>query len=114
SSPSATLCAQLAFGTSLKDGWALPVKGTRSQLSYITVAKLVVQPLVAWAIGGPLLGYDGLDLFAIVVTSALPTAQNVYIYSMQYRQSEALMRDAVFITTVLAVPALVVIATLLG
>src|SRR5699024_2460381 len=87
---------------------------TRSQLSYITVAKLVVQPLVAWVIGGPLLGYDGLDLFAIVVTSALPTAQNVYIYSMQYRQSEALMRDAVFITTVLAVPALVVIAALLG
>ena len=106
--------ALLAFGISLKDGWALPVKGTRSQLSYITVAKLVVQPLVAWVIGGPLLGYDGLDLFAIVVTSALPTAQNVYIYSMQYRQSEALMRDAVFITTVLAVPALVVIATLLG
>ena len=106
--------ALLAFGISLKDGWALPVKGTRSQLSYITVAKLVVQPLVAWVIGGPLLGYDGLDLFAIVVTSALPTAQNVYIYSMQYRQSEALMRDAVFITTVLAVPALVVIAALLG
>ena len=106
--------ALLAFGISLKDGWALPVKGTRSQLSYITVAKLVIQPLVAWIIGGPMLGYDGLDLFAIVVTSALPTAQNVYIYSMQYRQSEALMRDAVFITTVLSVPALVIIATLLG
>ncbi|MGC3022293.1 MULTISPECIES: AEC family transporter [unclassified Brevibacterium] len=106
--------ALLAFGISLKDGWALPVKGTRSQLTYITVAKFVGQPLIAWVIGGPLLGYEGVDLFAIVVTSALPTAQNVYIYSMQYRQSEALMRDAVFITTVLAVPALVIIAALLG
>lgn len=106
--------ALLAFGISLKDGWALPVKGTRSQLSCITVTKLVGQPLFAWIIGAPLLGYEGIDLFAIVVTSALPTAQNVYIYSMQYRQSEALMRDAVFITTVLAVPALVVIAALLG
>lgn len=101
-------------GISLKDGWALPVRGTRSQLSYITVGKLVLQPVIAWAIGGPLLGYTGIDLFAIVVTSALPTAQNVYIYSMQYRQSEALMRDAVFITTVLAVPALVIVAALLG
>ena len=106
--------ALLAFGISLKDGWALPVKGTRSQLSYITVGKLVLQPFVAWAIGGPLLGYSGIDLFAIVVTSTLPTAQNVYIYSMQYRQSEALMRDAVFITTVLAVPALVIVAALFG
>jgi malonate transporter len=106
--------ALLAFGISLKDGWGIPVKGTRSQLSYITSAKLIAQPVIAWAIGGPLLGYDGIDLFAIVVTSALPTAQNVYIYSMQYRQSEALMRDAVFITTVLSVPALVIIAALLG
>lgn len=106
--------ALLAFGISLKDGWALPVRGTRSQLSYITVGKLLLQPVIAWAIGGPLLGYSGIDLFAIVVTSALPTAQNVYIYSMQYRQSEALMRDAVFITTVLAVPALVIVAALLG
>ena len=106
--------ALLAFGISLKDGWALPVRGTRSQLSYITVGKLVLQPLVAWVIGGPLLGYSGIDLFAIIVTSSLPTAQNVYIYSMQYRQSEALMRDAVFITTDLAVPTLVIVAALIG
>ncbi|MCU4298780.1 AEC family transporter [Brevibacterium permense] len=106
--------ALLAFGISLKDGWGIPVKGSRAQLSYITGAKIIAQPVIAWAIGGPLLGYDGVDLFAIVVTSALPTAQNVYIYSMQYRQSEALMRDAVFITTVLSVPALVIIAALLG
>lgn len=106
--------ALLAFGISLKDGWGIPAAGSRKQLTFITVAKLVIQPVLAWVIGGPLLGYSGIALFAIVVTSALPTAQNVYIYSMQYRQSEALMRDAVFITTVLAVPTLVVVAALLG
>ncbi|GAA1942139.1 AEC family transporter [Brevibacterium antiquum] len=106
--------ALLAFGISLKDGWGLPAPGSRKQLTYITIAKQVIQPALAWVIGGPLLGYSGIALFAIVVTSALPTAQNVYIYSMQYRQSEALMRDAVFITTVLAVPTLVIIAALLG
>lgn len=106
--------ALLAFGISLKDGWGLPARGTRKQLTFITVAKLIVQPVLAWVIGGPLLGYAGIALFAIVVTSTLPTAQNVYIYSMQYKQSEALMRDAVFITTVLAVPALVIVAALLG
>lgn len=106
--------ALLAFGISLKDGWSLPAAGTRTQLTLITVTKLLLQPVLAWVIGGPLLGYSGVDLLAIVVTSALPTAQNVYIYSMQYRQSEAMIRDAVFITTILAVPVLVIIAALLG
>ncbi|WP_029089597.1 AEC family transporter [Brevibacterium album] len=106
--------ALLAFGLSFRDGWSLPARGTRTQLTVITGVKLVVQPLIAWAVGGPLLGWDGIDLLAIVVTSALPTAQNVYIYSMQYRQSERLVRDAVFITTVLSVPALLIVSALLG
>ena len=106
--------ALLAFGLSFKDGWQLPLKGTRSQLTIITSTKLVIQPVLAWVIGGPILGWTGVDLMAIVVTSALPTAQNVYIYSMRYRQSETLVRDSVFITTVLSVPALLVCSALLG
>lgn len=106
--------ALLAFGISLKDGWTLPAPGSRRQLTLITVLKLLAQPAIAWAIGGPLLGYSGLDLLGIVVTSALPTAQNVYIYAMQYNQAERLARDAVFITTVLSVPTMIVVAVLLG
>lgn len=106
--------ALLAFGLSFKDGWKLPLKGTRSQLSIITGTKLVVQPVLAWVIGGPILGWTGNDLLAIVVTSALPTAQNVYIYAMRYRQSETLMRDSVFITTMLSVPAILLCSVLLG
>lgn len=106
--------ALLAFGLSFKDGWKLPLKGTRSQLTVITAAKLIVQPVVAWVIGGPILGWTGNDLLAIVITSALPTAQNVYIYSMRYRQSETLMRDSVFITTMLSVPAILICSVLLG
>ncbi|GAA2087067.1 MULTISPECIES: AEC family transporter [Brevibacterium] len=106
--------ALLTFGLSFRDGWSLPVKGTRAHLTLITVVKLVVQPAIAWAVGGPLLGWDGVDLLAIVITSALPTAQNVFIYSMQYKQSEGLVRDAVFITTILSVPALILVSVLLG
>lgn len=106
--------ALLAFGISLKDGWRLPVPGSRAQLGLITVLKLVAQPAIAWLVGGPLLGYSGLDLMGIVVTSALPTAQNVYIYAMEYNQSQRLARDAVFITTVLAVPTMLVVALLFG
>lgn len=106
--------ALLAFGLSFKDGWKLPLEGTRSQLTIITGTKLVVQPVLAWVIGGPILGWTGNDLLAIVVTSALPTAQNVYIYAMRYRQSETLMRDSVFITTMLSVPAILLCSVLLG
>jgi len=106
--------ALLAFGLSFRDGWQLPRRGTRSQLTIITATKLVVQPVLAWVIGGPILGWTGVDLMAIVVTSALPTAQNVYIYSMRYKQSETLVRDSVFITTVLSVPAILLCSALLG
>lgn len=104
----------LAFGISLKDGWKLPPAGSRRQLVIITVTKLVIQPLIAWLIGGVLLGYDGLMLMGIVVTSTLPTAQNVYIYAMEYKTATQLARDAVFITTILSVPAVVVAALLFG
>nr|WP_276544731.1 AEC family transporter [Brevibacterium luteolum] len=104
----------LAFGISLKDGWKLPPAGSRRQLVIITVTKLVIQPFIAWLIGGVLLGYDGLMLMGIVVTSTLPTAQNVYIYAMEYKASAQLARDAVFITTILSVPAVVVAALLFG
>ena len=104
----------LAFGISLKDGWAVPARGTRTDLTLITLVKLAVQPLIAWLIGGPLLGFTGVDLMAIVVTSALPTAQNVYVYSMRYRMAETLVRDAVFVTTILSFPTIVLLSALLS
>lgn len=106
--------ALLAFGISLKDGWKLPAPGSRRELTLITVVKLVVQPTLAWFIGGVLLGLDGLDLLAIVVTSALPAAQNVYVYAIRFQQSVDLARDAVFITTILSVPAVLVATALFG
>lgn len=104
----------MAFGISLKDGWTLPQPGTRTQLTAMTFLKLVVHPFVAWLIGGPLLGYSDGDLLAIVVTSALPTAQNVYINALKYRQSEVVTRDVVFITTLLSIPAVVIVTVLLA
>ncbi|MEN9621379.1 MAG: hypothetical protein RL499_1572, partial [Actinomycetota bacterium] len=44
----------------------------------------------------------------------LPTAQNVFNYAMRYDRAVVMARDAVLITTVLSVPALVVVAALLA
>lgn len=104
----------MAFGISLKDGWTLPRPGTRTQLTAMTVTKLALHPTVAWLIGGPVLGYDGDVLLGIVVTSALPTAQNVYVNALRYQQSETITRDVVFITTILSVPVVILVAALLA
>ena len=60
------------------------------------------------------MGYSGHELLAIVVTSTLPTAQNVYINALKYRQSEVVTRDDVFITTLLSIPAVVIVTGLLS
>ena len=104
----------MAFGISFKDGWAKPQPGTRTQLSVMVALKLLAQPLLAWFIGAVLLGFDGPELLAIVVTSTLPTAQNAYVNALRYQQSETITRDVVFITTLLSVPAVIFVAAILS
>ena len=53
-------------------------------------------------------------LLAVTVTSALPTAQNVFVYAATYDRGTLLVRDVVLLSTVLSVPVLVGIALLLG
>ncbi len=53
-------------------------------------------------------------LLAVTLTSALPTAQNVFVYATAYDRATVLARDVVLLSTVLSVPVLVAIAVLLG
>ena len=46
--------------------------------------------------------------------AALPTAQNVFTLAVRYQRGELLARDAIFVSTVLSVPALIIIAALLA
>jgi malonate transporter len=72
-----------------------------------------VHPALAAAIGTAL-GLSGRSLLAVVAISALPTAQNVLVYALQYGRGHALARDAGLVTTILAVPVLLVITAVLG
>jgi predicted permease len=105
--------ALLTFGMSL----AVPRVGAeaapRGDVALVAVLRSVVHPALAIGLG-TLLGLHGDALLAVAVVSALPTAQNVLVYAIQYRQGTALARDAGLVTTVLAVPSLLVIAALLG
>jgi predicted permease len=78
------------------------------------VLKVVVHPLIAFVFARFALGLGGHELFAAVVTAALPTAQNVYIAAQRYRHGIVVAKDTVLITTVVAVPAMAGMAALLS
>ncbi|MEU6468939.1 AEC family transporter [Streptomyces massasporeus] len=104
----------LAFGISLR-GSTLPLRGTERAPVLLAVAlKSVFQPLVAYALAAGVFGLRGALLLDVVVTSALPAAQNLFTYASSYRVGEVLAREAILLSTVLAVPVLVVVAAVLG
>ncbi|MFE9439567.1 AEC family transporter [Streptomyces sp. NPDC006602] len=104
----------LAFGISLC-GSTMPGRGPDRPLVLLSVAlKTVGQPVVAWALAVGVFGLRGAPLLDVVVTSALPAAQNLFTYASSYGVGERLARDSILVSTVLSVPVLVVVAALLG
>ena len=104
----------LAYGVSLRLG-PLPGAGVSAlEIGLITVLKLGLQPATAYALGRYALDLDGLPLLAVTVLAALPTAQNIFVHATRYDRLPILARDSIFVTTVLSVPVLFVVAALLA
>ncbi|MGW0691599.1 AEC family transporter [Streptomyces sp. NPDC002738] len=74
--------------------------GERAEVGVAVVLKTLVQPLIAFLVGGPLLRLPDHQLLAVVVCSALPTAQNAFIYAHQYGLDTRLARNSVVASTV--------------
>jgi malonate transporter len=104
----------IAYGISLRLGPRPGAGEPAVQVATLVALKLVLQPAVAYLLGRFAVGLEGLDLLAVTVVAALPTAQNVFTHALRYRRAEILARDTIFISTVLSVPVLVGIAGLLG
>ncbi|MEW1643127.1 MULTISPECIES: AEC family transporter [unclassified Streptomyces] len=104
----------IGFGISLR-GSSLPGRGVDRWPVLLSVAlKAVGQPVIAWVLAAMVFGMRGAGLLDVVVTSALPAAQNLYTYASRYRVGEGLARDSILLSTVLSVPVLVVVAAVLG
>lgn len=103
----------LAFGMSLRDN-SLPFTGVdRWQVLTGTVLKTFIHPIIAWVLGAFVFHLDNATLLAVVVTAALPTAQNIYTYAANYRVGESLARETILITTVLSVPVIFLVTFML-
>lgn len=101
-------CMLIAFGVSLRLG---PLPGRGAELAETTLAslvKLVAHPMIAWALALAL-GLDAATTMAVVVLAGLPTAQNVFVYSVRYRRGVVLVRDTVFITTIASILTITVV-----
>src|SRR5690625_6547176 len=103
----------LAYGVSLRLG---PEPGAGSPARALTLVvglQLVVQPALAYLIGLAL-GLQDTALYAVAVLAALPTAQNVFVLASRYERGVVLARDAIFLSTIGSVPAILVITALLA
>ncbi len=105
--------ALLAFGMQLAVPRAPAAAAPRRDLVVTVALRSVVHPVLAWGLGSAL-GLPAHALLAVTAMAALPTAQNVLVYAMQYRHGEALARDAGLVTTLLCVPVLLIVSAVLA
>ena len=66
----------------------------------ISLAKLILQPLIAWVIAAPILGLPTLWVSAIVILSALPTGTGPFMLAQYYKADGSVISRVVLITTV--------------
>lgn len=103
----------LAFGMSLRDN-RMPFRGDdRWQVTTSVVLKSFIHPILAWLLGAWVFHLDEATLLAVVVTAALPTAQNIYTYAANYRVGESLARESILVTTILSVPVIFLVTLIL-
>ncbi|MEW2014711.1 AEC family transporter [Rhodococcus sp. NPDC076796] len=107
--------ALLAFGLSLYGARVLQ-KGIspRRDVALATVFKMALQPLLGYLMAKFVFGLEGHDLFAIVVVSALPTAQNVFVFASRYQRGVVLARDTAFVTTLVSIPVIALVTLFLA
>ena len=92
----ATPCALVSIGLFL-----LQKSKTEAMQAWgISAAKLIIQPIVAWVIAGPIMGLPLLWLNAIVILSALPTGTGPFMLAQYYKADGSVISRVVLITTV--------------
>jgi predicted permease len=91
-----TPCALVSIGLFLMQKSVAPL----AQALGVSLAKLILQPLIAWIIAEPILGLSDLWVNAIVILSSLPTGTGPFMLAQYYKADGSVISRVVLITTV--------------
>lgn len=103
----------MSYGAALRLSPPLGRAGHNGEVLLASVLKLAVMPAIAWGVGVGL-GLDDRVLLGVVITAALPTAQNIFLHATRYRVGEDVARETILITTLASLPVALLVAVLLG
>ena len=98
-------CALFAIGLFLagRPPSRQAVSGRMGEIGWITVLKLVVQPVLTWVLGRHVFGLAADWLTAAVVLAALPTGSLTFVVAQQYRIYVERTSTVILATTILSV-----------
>jgi predicted permease len=103
----------MSYGAALRLSPRPGRAGHNREVVTVLVLKLAFMPVVAWLVGTGL-GLDGPVLLGVVLTAALPTAQNIFLHATRYRVGEDVARESILVTTLCSLPVALLVALLLG
>jgi malonate transporter and related proteins len=101
----------IAFGMSLSGRGVLTPGSDRTATITAVALKTAGMPLIAFLMARAV-GLSPGSTFAVTALAALPTAQNVFLYGQRFNAGPVLIRDAIFLSTLTCVPALLLITFL--
>ena len=103
----------LAYGAALRLSPPVGRSGHTREVALATVLKLAFMPVLAAGVA-LLCGLEGPVLLGVVITAALPTAQNIFLHATRYRVGEDVSRETILVTTVCSLPVAVIVALVLA
>ncbi len=103
----------MSYGAALRLSPPVGRAGHNGEVLLATALKMGLMPVVAWGVAVAL-GLDGQVLLGVVITAALPTAQNIFLHATRYRIGEDVARETILITTLASLPVALLVALLLG
>lgn len=103
----------ISYGAALRLSPPVGRSGHRREVALASVLKLGLMPVLAYVVATAL-GLEGPALLGVVLTAALPTAQNIFLHATRYRVGQAVARETILVTTVASLPLAMVLAWWLG
>jgi hypothetical protein len=101
----------IVFGLSLHGQRVLAPGSDRAATIVAVAFKTAVMPAIAFLLATAV-RLPRESTYAVTVLAGLPTAQNVFLYAQRFQTGLVLIRDAIFLSTLACVPALLLIAYL--